>query len=76
MLLLRVAFLEFALCAHVIGAAILFRRWFPRESPWFSLLLPILFLLSVLNFIEHFIPLPNLGWLLPVTLGGLDLADA
>jgi len=70
MLLLRVAFLEFALCAHVIGAAILFRRWFPRESPWLCFLLPILILLSALNFIEHFIALPNLGWLLPITLGG------
>lgn len=74
MLLLRAVFLEFLLCAHVIGAAVLFRRLFPRESPWLCFLVPILALLSALNFIEHFIALPNLGWLLPITLGGLTCA--
>jgi hypothetical protein len=31
---------------------------------------------TALNFIEHFIPLTNLGWLLPFTLGGLFWAMA
>ena len=70
MIFLRIGFLEFLLCVHVIGAAVLFRRLFPRESPWLCFLLPILILLSALNFIEHFVALPNLGWLLPITLGG------
>jgi hypothetical protein len=71
MLLLRVVFLELLVCFHVIGAAVLFRRLFPRENPWLGFLLPTLILLSGLNFIEHFIAVPNLGWVLPVTLAGL-----
>src|SRR5476651_1695036 len=74
MLLLRAVFLGLLLCAHVVGAAVLFRRLFPRESPWLCFLVPILALLSALNFIEHFVALPNLGWLLPFTLGGLTCA--
>jgi hypothetical protein len=70
MLFLRAVFLELLLCVHVVGAAVLFRRLFPRESPWICFLVPILGLLICLNFIEHFVPLPNLGWLLPLTLGG------
>jgi hypothetical protein len=70
MLLLRAVFLECLLCLHVVGAAVLFRRLFPQESPWICFLVPILALLSVLNFIEHFVALPDLGWLLPLTLGG------
>jgi hypothetical protein len=70
MLLLRAAFLELLLCLHVIGAAVLFRRLFPRESPWLGFLVPVMALLAALNFIEHFIALPNLGWLLPVTVAG------
>ena len=70
MLFLRAVFLEFLLCLHVVGAAVLFRRLFPRESPWICFLVPILGLLATLNFIEHFVALPSLGWLLPVTLGG------
>jgi len=71
MLLIRAAFLEFLLCFHVIGAAVLFRRLFPRESPWIGFIVPVLALLSVLNFVEHYISLSNLGWLLPLTMGGL-----
>jgi len=71
MLLLRAAFLEFLLCFHVIGVAVLFRRFYPRESPWICFIAPILALVTVLNFFEHFIDLPNLGWLMPITLGGL-----
>lgn len=71
MLILRVVFLELLLCFHVIGAAVLFRRFFPRESPWLGFLVPVMVLLAALNFLEHFIALPNLGWLLPFTMGGL-----
>ena len=71
MLLLRAALLEFMVCFHVIGGAVLFRRLFPRESPWLAFILPTLIVMSVFNFIEHFIALPELGCLLPFTLGGL-----
>jgi hypothetical protein len=71
MLILRVVFLEFLVCLHFIGAAVLFRRFFPNESPWFGFIMPILVLLTGLNFIEHYIALSNLGWLLPLTLGGM-----
>jgi len=71
MLLLRAVLLEILVCFHVVGAAVLFRRLFPRESPWLAFILPTLFVMSLFNFIEHFIALPNLGWLLPFTLGGL-----
>ena len=71
MLILRVAFLDLLLCVHVIGAAALFRRLFPRESPWLGFVVPILGLLALLNFVEHFVALTNLGWLLPFTVGGL-----
>jgi hypothetical protein len=71
MALLRVLFFEFAMCVNVVGAAVLFRRLFPRESPWFCFVFPILILLSALDFIEHFVALTNLGWLLPFLIGGL-----
>jgi hypothetical protein len=71
MLLLRAAFLAFLVCFHVIGAAVLFRRLFPRESPWLGFFVPTLAVMFVFNFAEHFIALPNLGWLLPFTLLGL-----
>jgi len=71
MALYRAAFFEFLILIHVIGAATLFRRFFPRESPWFGFFIPILVLVSALNFIEHYIALPDLGYLLPFTLSGL-----
>jgi hypothetical protein len=71
MLLLRVAFFELLICLHVIGAAALFRRFFPRESPWFGFIVPIFLPIAALNFIEHFVALPNLGWLLPITTAGM-----
>jgi hypothetical protein len=71
MLFLRAALLEFLICFHVVGGAVLFRRLFPRESPWLAFILPVLIIMTVLNFVEHFLPLPNLGWLLPLTMGGL-----
>jgi hypothetical protein len=71
MLLLRAAYLEFLVCFHVIGAAVLFRRFFPRESPWLGFFVPVLAVMFAFNFAEHYLAMPNLGWLLPVTLVGL-----
>jgi hypothetical protein len=76
MLLLRVVFFELLICLHVIGAAALFRRFFPRESPWFGFVIPIFLPIAALNFIEHFIALPDLGWLLPFTTVGMIWALA
>lgn len=76
MLLLRVVFFELLICLHVIGAAALFRRFFPRESPWFGFIVPIFLPIAALNFIEHFIALPDLGWLLPLTTAGMIWALA
>ncbi len=74
MLLLRAVLLEILVCFHVIGGAVLFRRYFPRESPWLAFIVPIFFVMAVCNFTEHFIAMPNLAWLLPFTLGGLGWA--
>jgi len=71
MLLLRAALLELLVCFHVVGAAVLFRRLFPRESPWLAFIVPILIVMAAFNFLEHYIALPHLGWLLPFTVGGL-----
>lgn len=71
MLLLRAVLLEILVCFHVIGAAVLFRRLFPRESVWLAFILPTLFVMSLFNFIEHYIALPDLGWLLPFSVAGL-----
>ena len=70
-LLLRAIFLDLLVCLHVVGAASVFRRLFPRENAWFGYLVPILFPLMALNFIEHYVAVPHLGWLLPLTTGGL-----
>jgi hypothetical protein len=74
MLLLRAALLEVLVCYHVLGAAVLFRRLFPRESAWLAFLLPTIMVMFVFNFIEHFVALPSLGWLLPVAVVGLGWA--
>jgi hypothetical protein len=71
MTILRAALLEFLVCYHVIGGAVLFRRLFPRESPWLGFFVPMLALVTALNFIEHFVALPDLGLMLPLTMGGL-----
>ena len=70
MAIIRVAFLEALILIHIIGAAALFRRYFPRESPWFGFVVPIVVITAALNFIEHFFALPQLGWLLPFTFAG------
>jgi len=70
MTFLRIGLLEMLVCFHVIGGAVWFRRFFPRESPWLALFLPGLGLVALCNFIEHALPLPSLGWLLPFTMAG------
>jgi hypothetical protein len=59
---------------HVVGGAVLFRRLFPRESPWFGFVVPALALVMFMNFIEHEVAIPTLRWLLPfTTLGSIWL---
>ena len=71
MLLLRVALLAGLICLHVVGGAVVFRRLFPRESPWWGFFMPILALVALLDFIEHGVALPQLFWLLPFSTVGL-----
>jgi hypothetical protein len=65
MLLIRVVLLWFLISVHIVGGAIVFRRFFPRELPWFGFIVPGLTL-----FIEHFFALASLVWLLPFTALG------
>jgi hypothetical protein len=66
---IQALFLWSFISALVIGGALVFRRFFPEESPWFGFLVPPLGFVVALNFIEHFIALPNLLPLLPLLLG-------
>jgi hypothetical protein len=70
-LLLRALLLGGLISFHVVGAAVLFRRLFPRECPWLSFLIPPLVFVIGLNFLEHYLALPWLGALLPFLIGGL-----
>ena len=70
MLLLRALLLWSLVAVHVAAGAVLFRRLFPRESAWFGLVVPAFTLCVALNFLEHFIALPSLLGLLPVTTIG------
>ena len=74
MLFLRVVLLELLVCFYVIGGAVVFRRLFPRESTWLAFILPTLIVMAGFNFLEHFIAMPNLVWLLPITFIGLGWA--
>jgi hypothetical protein len=56
----------------MVGAALAFHRFFPQESAWYGFIVPPLGLVILLNFIEHFIALPNLLILWPA-FGGLLL---
>ncbi len=53
----------------VIGGALAFHRFFPDESPWFGLMVPPVAFVLLINFIEHFIALPDLLILLPILAG-------
>jgi hypothetical protein len=70
LLLLRVVFLWSIISVHVVGGAALFRRLFPKESPWFGFLVPCLALVLLMNFIEHVVAVPTLLWLMPFTVVG------
>jgi len=70
MLLVRALLLWSLVSLHVVAGAVLFRRLFGRESVWFGFLVPMLAFCVVLNFIEYFIPLSSLLWLLPLTTVG------
>jgi len=71
MLLVRLFLLWSLISMHIVGGAVVFRRLFPRECPWLGYLAaPLAFLLG-LNFIEHFVGIPSLTWLLPITTLGL-----
>jgi len=70
MLYLSALSLGVLICLHVIGASCWFHKLFPKESPWWGFFLPALSVVILLNFIEHFVPLPTLFWLLPFSTGG------
>jgi hypothetical protein len=50
---------------HVVGGAILFRRLFPRESPWLGFVVPEIVFLLLMNLVEHNVAVPFLRALLP-----------
>ena len=62
---IQALFLWSFVSALVVAGALAFRRFFPEESPWFGFLVPPLGFVALLNFVEHFVPLPNLLPLLP-----------
>jgi hypothetical protein len=70
MLFLRAALLWALVSINIVGAAVLFRRLFPRESPWFGFFVLPLAFVFVFNCIEHFVAVPQLVWLLPITTFG------
>ncbi len=65
------AFLLFSLVViHVVGGAALFRRYFPKESPWLGFLIPGFAVAMLCNFIEHGVALTGLHWLMILTTIG------
>jgi hypothetical protein len=70
MIYLRDVLLFGLVALHLTGGAILFRRIFPRESPWLGFILPALAIALACNFIEHSIALTWLHALLPLTTLG------
>ena len=74
MLLIRFCLLWSLVSLHIVGGAILFRRFFPRESPWFGFIVPALTFVLLLNFTEHEIAIPSFQFVIPFsTLGFLWL---
>ncbi|HEX4140661.1 MAG TPA: DUF2298 domain-containing protein, partial [Candidatus Methylacidiphilales bacterium] len=67
MIYLRAIFLFCLVALHLIGGAALFRRLFPRESPWLGFIFPALAIALVCNCLEHAIALTWLPGLLPLT---------
>ena len=70
MIWIRAALLFTLVAVHFIGGAALFRRLFPRESPWLGFLIPAFAIAMVCNFTEHGFPLTGLHWLLALTTIG------
>ena len=68
MLFLQDLVLWLLVALHVVGGATIFRRLWPGESPWLGFFVPAFLLVLGLNFTEHFLALPALLWLLPVTV--------
>jgi hypothetical protein len=68
---LQALLLWFFISGFAIGGALAFHQFFPEESPWFGFIVPPLALVILLNFLEHFVPLPNLLFLFPLLAGGL-----
>jgi len=68
--IIRFCLLWSVVSLHMVGGAVLFRRLFPRESPWFGFFVPELLLVLLMNFIEHQVAIPTLKFLLPVTTVG------
>lgn len=70
MFIIRCCLLWSLVSLHIVAGAVLFRRLFPKESPWFGFVVPALALVLFLNFTEHQVAIPTLHWLLPFTLIG------
>ena len=68
MLLIRALLLWSIISLHVVGGAAIFRRLFPRESPWVGFFVPALALVIIMHFIEHMVAVPSLLGLLPFTI--------
>jgi len=63
--------LWFFVSGLMVGGALVFHRFYPRESPWFGFIIPPVAFVILLNFIEHFVALPSLLLLTPILVGGL-----
>ncbi len=70
MIWIRATLLFTLVAVHFIGGAALFRRLFPRESPWLGFLIPAFAIAMVCNFTEHGFPLTGLHWSLALTTIG------
>ncbi len=53
-----------------------FAGFFRGKSPWLAFIVPTLIVMAGFNFLEHYVSMPHLGWLLPFTLAGLLWAMA
>ena len=71
MLILKALLLGSIVAVHVVGAAFVFRRIFPRDSRWLAFVLPELLFVLLCNFGEHLVPLTYLRGLLPLLVAQL-----
>ena len=70
MVFLRAFLLWGLVSVHIVGAAFLFRRLFPRESRWLAFIVPEIVAILACNFVEHHVALTHLRIVLPVTTVG------